>query len=1286
MATSSLPPPTPSQPSGLASAAQEASPSLSATETTTSPAMDDSTAQRKGTIIVWALHDFDAEAPDEISFKAGDQITVEETDEQYNDNWWLGTTSSGETGLFPSTYTTPDKETMLASRSAFEAVPETEDDPAKSTSLMGNTMAELDNALKQMQHDPRASYAGTFDFDDDDDRDERGGRRGLGDNDLDEEDEDDFLASQSSAARAALALKAKSNALSETERERAETEQRKAAAQRRLEEEEDRQRALLLLHSEESIKNLASAGGHRNGDTNSNTAGLGASTSGLQRKPTLTSRIPLSDVEVSDESDSEAGDHHPRQHQKRTEKGKADVRDEMPQRDTNNDAFTSSLDSELLPADPPRARIASDEISTYQHSILHNSRYESGLPSAFSEVSKLHEAAAAEAAAAAVAAEPTAEATDFNHSAETAESAASHTKVPADDPPSLSNAVKASAFSADVVQSAPTPPVEPNANDASPQVPTSASGGMTPTVSMKETAAHLSPRSTSNVGSPASAPQKEILDAVQTTPKTTPALLPSSPAPSATSLSKVPRSASKSSIAEPGGDPHEWTVEQVAQWGRSKGWDETAIVSKFIEHEITGDVLLEMDVNILREIDILAFGKRFQVATGIKELLKRLEGANNPVAVADVAVANGWTVSPSPIDSGAFASSASSIGGTADGSVSGGCGGGASATSSPFMQTAVMDSRLGSPSPQQLPLQEEVGLALSPPSNEMESVSMFPGFTAVTTSSMAGQAITAPIAIPAPVPSSAPVPKSARVSFSQVVQEVPPPTMGYGPSSSRMRNSLTQPPRGALTNAQAGGGVIGPSWPSHLITVASGQGIGNVYAPGDRRDLRGGPSGRKRESFSGVSTVNYSSLSQSPLVSSALPPGGGTIPPPLLLPRRRESSAELNKGKGSGSGSANGLGDPDSPALNTSPRPPSDNGRPLGSGERTSFFSSLTGRSRKPAPRTSIASGEFGPGAGENSMGSASSGSVSKHAGGGGFSARFKRGDKDRDSAAFSDARLSQTGSMSSASGGPVTQQGGRSSFGSGTTTGGNNGRPASHDVGQMTPSITPLGGVGAHEGGGGGGGGGGSIEPAQPGPASWDGTAEKKVEEADASGVAEAGGRGESVLAKIRPVDLEGWMLKKGERYNMWKPRYLALKGPDLVVLRAPESDKIKGYISMKGYRVLADENTNPGKYGFKLVHEQEKSHHFSSADPAEVRGWMKALMKATIGRDNSFPVISSYNNKTISLREAQSMYPPPRPPSPDSRLRVQRANIRANPNSLSAKDAAILTGLIPKNSGLAG
>jgi hypothetical protein len=38
------------------------------------------------------------------------------------------------------------------------------------------------------------------------------------------------------------------------------------------------------------------------------------------------------------------------------------------------------------------------------------------------------------------------------------------------------------------------------------------------------------------------------------------------------------------------------------------------------EHEITGDVLLELDVNLLKELDIAAFGKRMRISNAIADL------------------------------------------------------------------------------------------------------------------------------------------------------------------------------------------------------------------------------------------------------------------------------------------------------------------------------------------------------------------------------------------------------------------------------------------------------------------------------------------------------------------------------------------------------------------------------------------------------------------------------------------------------------------------------------------
>jgi hypothetical protein len=46
-------------------------------------------------------------------------------------------------------------------------------------------------------------------------------------------------------------------------------------------------------------------------------------------------------------------------------------------------------------------------------------------------------------------------------------------------------------------------------------------------------------------------------------------------------------------------------------------------------------------------------------------------------------------------------------------------------------------------------------------------------------------------------------------------------------------------------------------------------------------------------------------------------------------------------------------------------------------------------------------------------------------------------------------------------------------------------------------------------------------------------------------------------------------------------------------------------------------DENVDPGRYGFRIDHDHDKTHYFSSEEKSVIRDWMKAIMKATIGRD---------------------------------------------------------------------
>ncbi|KAI0677703.1 hypothetical protein C8Q78DRAFT_106103 [Trametes maxima] len=178
----------------------------------------------------------------------------------------------------------------------------------------------------------------------------------------------------------------------------------------------------------------------------------------------------------------------------------------------------------------------------------------------------------------------------------------------------------------------------------------------------------------------------------------------------------------------------------------------------------------------------------------------------------------------------------------------------------------------------------------------------------------------------------------------------------------------------------------------------------------------------------------------------------------------------------------------------------------------------------------------------------------------------------------------------------------------------------------------------------------------------------------------------GQSILEQIGTPDHNGWLRKKGDRYNTWKQRYFVLKGPHLYWLRSESKSemKIKGYLNIVGYRVLADENVDPGRYGFRIVHDQEKAHYFSSDEQLVVREWMKALMKATITRDYSNPVMSSCNIPTIPLTVAQAMNPAPRPPSPTARDATQKALRRENPDQLSSRDAQVLLlGLPNKENG---
>lgn len=95
-----------------------------------------------------ALHDFAAASSDELSFKAGDQIVVLN---EVIDGWWMGKhTSTGKTGLFPTTYT----EVLNASTSSLGSKPVLPRRPSKHTLPTQTSTSSPPSPVKERSRPP----------------------------------------------------------------------------------------------------------------------------------------------------------------------------------------------------------------------------------------------------------------------------------------------------------------------------------------------------------------------------------------------------------------------------------------------------------------------------------------------------------------------------------------------------------------------------------------------------------------------------------------------------------------------------------------------------------------------------------------------------------------------------------------------------------------------------------------------------------------------------------------------------------------------------------------------------------------------------------------------------------------------------------------------------------------------------------------------------------------------------------------------------------------------------
>jgi hypothetical protein len=176
---------------------------------------------------------------------------------------------------------------------------------------------------------------------------------------------------------------------------------------------------------------------------------------------------------------------------------------------------------------------------------------------------------------------------------------------------------------------------------------------------------------------------------------------------------------------------------------------------------------------------------------------------------------------------------------------------------------------------------------------------------------------------------------------------------------------------------------------------------------------------------------------------------------------------------------------------------------------------------------------------------------------------------------------------------------------------------------------------------------------------------------------------------------DYSGWMKKKSPSLmTTWKPRLFVLRGRRLSYYYTEDDTEEKGLIDISSHRVLpADHDLLTGLHAtvtgakssptspanahtptinsiegaasidstlqkpvadsmfiFKLVpprtglsravnFTKPTVHYFAVDNVKQGRLWMAALMKATIDRDETKPITSTYQQKTISLAKAKAM-----------------------------------------------
>ncbi|KAK4052151.1 hypothetical protein OIV83_002446 [Microbotryomycetes sp. JL201] len=559
--------------------------------------------------VVYGAHPFEAENSDELSFRRGERIIVLQRDEDFGDGWYEGKNEKGEQGLFPQSYTSPEppSPSILSEDGAShgngpgtatpsgqpktgaveQALAKLEGQPAAAVVANGGTTSARDDPVQPLTAEPiRRDSTSVVSID----------QSSMRTKDDDESDEGG-VAQTGAGHRALLAAKAQENA----EKEAREEQERKERRQKQDTEAYERARREgliedLQLSDESDDEQGALAPAAAASLPNTQKEAIHGAT--VEPTPNITQATSLNEQQS----------------------------DTRPRADTETSAYAESTysvtsDAGLAPTLEPVARDPVEDEQEVLGGVDEKPTSEEptaadSAPDATPKVSQGPTISGSEVfAAGVVGAAAVGGGAALARSSRSRESSSGPKIAQPTYGPTVASSQEGAAKTNNLaVTSTEFPSIVP----ALPP-PVATNGTTTPPAATSESTAvkHISPLQ-KHVPSPIN-----TAGGYQPSPIGSAASVTNSQTSSRGATAPLSRGTSLTSMNGPKralpSDAATWSVEDVVEWGRQRGFDGLTL-SKFEEHEISGDVLLEMDVAMLKEIDLVAFGRRVHIYNAIKEL------------------------------------------------------------------------------------------------------------------------------------------------------------------------------------------------------------------------------------------------------------------------------------------------------------------------------------------------------------------------------------------------------------------------------------------------------------------------------------------------------------------------------------------------------------------------------------------------------------------------------------------------------------------------------------------